>query len=271
MKSVTLFSLVALLLMLGGCKDQVLYSDLSEKDANEMVSLLLKYDLHAEKITGKSKSYSVQTTTEHFAQAYELLSANGLPKNQFTTMHEVFDKNQLVSSKLAIRARYNYAIEQEMSHTLSIIDGVLSARVHLAVPETDPLAESVPLSSAAVLIKHREDVDLTPYIGQVKALVINGIENLPYENVTVALFPEMPMTMPKHIMTSDTADNPPIKLASMTGSGTGVLDLYRQFGALSYALIGFVLLAVVLVLMFRPRQRNKVSTVSTNDPMDRHG
>jgi len=77
------------------------------------------------------------------------------------------------------------------------------------------------------------------------------------------------MTMPKNIMTPDIAVNPPIKLASMTGTGPGVWDLYRQFGALSYALIGFVLLAVVLVLMFRPRRQHHTAKVSANNPMDR--
>lgn len=262
MKGKVLSILLVLTVVLTGCDEQVLYSDLTEKDANEMVSLLLKYQLNAEKLVGKNSRYSVATTTGHFAQAYELLAANGLPKTSFATVHDVFDKNQLVSSKLAIRARYNYAVEQEMSHTLSIIDGVLSARVHLAVPESDPLAESVPESSAAVLIKHREDTDLTPYIGQIKALVINGIENLPYENVTVALFPEMPMTMPDNFVVPGSPPEPTIQLASLVTPGSDPMNFYRQLSPLHYVLAGIALLVLLFFLVVRPLGRRESGTPS---------
>ena len=44
-------------------------------------------------------------------------------------------------------------------------------------------------ASAAVFIKHRPERNLAGQVTQIKALVVNSIEGLAYDNVTVALFP----------------------------------------------------------------------------------
>jgi type III secretion protein J len=75
-----------------------------------------------------------------------------------------------------------------MSSTLASIDGVVSARVHLVVPERNPLSDKPQPAAASVFIKHRPDKDFTRQVPQIKALVVNSIEGLPYDNVTVALF-----------------------------------------------------------------------------------
>ena len=67
------------------------------------------------------------------------------------------------------------------------------ARVHLALPERDPLSDKTRPASAAVFIKHRPGVDLSARVGQVKALVVSSLPDLPYDNVTVALFAAEPL------------------------------------------------------------------------------
>ena len=179
-------------LMLSGCNEQSLYSGLSEQEANEIVALLQRANLSATKLTGKENTFSVTTVENNFASAVQLLQANGLPRTQFDTLGDVFKDQSFVSSGTAQRARYIHALSQEISHTISSIDGVLLSRVHLSVPETDPLADEPAVSSASVFVKHRANVDLSPHVGQIKALVVNGLENLPYDNVTVALFESTP-------------------------------------------------------------------------------
>ncbi len=184
--------LFSLLVLLAGCKEQAIHSGLSEQEVNEMVAVLQKAGLSASKLSGKDNSFTVSTTQEDFADAVMLLQATGLPRPKFDDLGGVFKDQSFVSSNMAQRARYMHALTQEISHTISSIDGVLLARVHLAVPERDPLSEEVLESSASVFIKHRPDIDLSMHVGQIKALVINGLENLPYDNVTVALFEAEP-------------------------------------------------------------------------------
>ena len=98
-----------------------------------------------------------------------------------------------MSSALEERARFTHALSQELSNTLSNIDGVVQARVHVSVPEKNPLSDKPQHSTASVFIKHRPGVDLSQQTGKIKALVVNAMEGLPYDNVTVALFPAEPI------------------------------------------------------------------------------
>ncbi|ASJ70502.1 type III secretion system inner membrane ring lipoprotein SctJ [Granulosicoccus antarcticus] len=179
---------VSLIASLAACSEQSLYSGLSEQEANQMVATLSVAGLEASKQKLKGNEFSVSTSPDDFASAVQLLQDNGLPLQKFDTLGEVFAKEGFVSSPLEERARLNYALSQEIASTLSSMDGVILARVHLAVPPKNDLSDKATPSSASVFVKHRAGVDLSGNVSQIKALVVNGIENLPYENVTVVLF-----------------------------------------------------------------------------------
>lgn len=178
--------------LLAGCGEQELYGGLSERQANEMVSVLRQAGIEADKAGREAGSFAVTAPKDRFARAIATLNASGYPRDGFDSLGQVFKKEGFVSSPLEERARLNYALSQEIANTLHSIDGVVVARVHLAVPEKDPLADKPPPASASVFIKHRPQVDMSGRLGQIKALVVNSIEGLPYDNVTVALFPAEP-------------------------------------------------------------------------------
>jgi type III secretion protein J len=182
-----------ILLLLSGCTDQVLYSNLNEKDANEMVALLYNKGIRATKLSNSDNTYSVSTQYQSFSKAIELLRSNGLPRNSFESLGEVFKKEGFVSSPLEERARLNYAQSQELARTIESIDGVVLARVHLAIPEDNNLNEDTKPASASVFLKHRRGLDLSDRESQIKAMIVNSIEGLPYENVTVAMFSADPI------------------------------------------------------------------------------
>ncbi len=176
-------------LLLAACGSKSLYSGLSEQEANEMVALLYNTGMSADKRLLNDQSFSVSVPEEYFSRAVEVLRANGYPRNKFKSLGDVFQKEGFVSSPLEERARLNYAQSQELTKTIESIDGVVLARVHLALPKDDPLSDKQKPSSASVFIKHRRGIDLSDRESQIKALVVNSIEGLPYENITVALFP----------------------------------------------------------------------------------
>jgi len=179
---------VAAAFLLAACGQQDLYAQLDEQQANEMVAVLRNAGLEAEKEPRDGQTFAVVAPQSDFARAITVLRANGYPRDSFDSIGRVFKKDGFVSSPVEEHARLTHALSQEIANTLSHIDGVIVARVQLALPDKDPLADKPQPAAAAVFIKHRAGVDLSGSIGQIKALVVNSVEGLPYDNVTVALF-----------------------------------------------------------------------------------
>lgn len=233
--------LLAFSLLLAGCENQVLYSDLTESEANEMIARLYASNLEAEKLADKSGSFKVETRKSTFSAAVAVLQMHGLPRERFESLGDVFEKDGFVSSPLEERARLNYALSQEIARTISNIDGVVLARVHLAVPKREHLAKTVSPSSASVFVKHRASVDLAGSVGKIKSMVVTGFENLPYENVTVSLFPAEEPAFSVEEKPVDTF------LASFgNGSLSSILMML-------VVLLGTVLLTFGIVSLFRPQ------------------
>ena len=176
------------ILLLTACKAE-LFTDLVETDANEMLSVLLKNGIDAEKIPGKKGMVSLAVEKNELSNAISILRDYGYPRESFANLGQIFNKDSLISSPLEERARYIYAVSQEIAQTLVNVDGVITARVHVVLPEEDASGEIKTPSSASIFIKHSADVNMQPYVPQIKMLVNNSIEGLEYEKISVALFP----------------------------------------------------------------------------------
>lgn len=182
------FILIISTLYLSGCQVD-LYTNLSERVGNEMLAILISNDIDAKKISGKKNTVNLTVKESQLAEAVQLLRRNGYPKDEFASVGTVFQKDGLISSPLEERVRYVYAVSQDLSETLSNLDGVLTARVHVVMPEGDQLNETP--AKASVFIKHSPEVDLNKQIPKIKLLVNNSIDGLEYEKIMVALFPAL--------------------------------------------------------------------------------
>jgi type III secretion protein J len=178
--------LLPILLVLGlcSCKSE-LFERLDERDANEMLATLYSAGLHAAKSTRDEKTWSVEVEEREMPVALRILAEHGLPREQFANAGELFKKEGLVSTPAEERIRYIYAVSQELSSTLSQIDGVMVARVHPVIPANDPLATQIRPASASVFIKYRRDADLEAMAPPIKNLVMRSIEGLTYENISL--------------------------------------------------------------------------------------
>jgi type III secretion protein J len=171
------------------CKSE-LYTNLDQRQANALVATLRQHGIPADRSAGKGDRVSVLVDETRFAEAEAVLTANGLPKQEFATIGEVFKRDGLVSSPVQERAQMSFALSQELSRTVSEIDGVLSARVHVVLPENDPLRQQVVPASASVSIRHRADTPMNELIPKIKELVQHGVPGLSsYNDVSVVLFP----------------------------------------------------------------------------------
>lgn len=176
------------LLFLMSCRSD-LYTRLTENEANEIVALLMRNGISANRVAAKDGTSIVRVEESSISDAVTLLNDAGLPRPKFATMGEVFADTKLISSPTEERARFIYALSQELSKTLSEIDGVISARVHLVLPKNDPLREDAKPSSASVFIKHDAAIAMVPLLPQIKTLVTNSIEGLTYDKVSVIFIP----------------------------------------------------------------------------------
>ncbi len=202
--SVLVFGVLLPLLLLSACKTN-LYTGLSEQDANEMIAVLIRHNLDSSKSSGDKGTWDIMVEESQLAQAVEVLKSTGYPRDSYKSIGDVFGSSGLVSSPMEERIRFIYALSQELANTLSRIDGVIDARVHIVLPENDPLAQTIEPSSASVFIKHSQESNVDEVIPQIKHLVLNSIEGLTYNNVTVVLFPSedlAPGPNPTHVSTT---------------------------------------------------------------------
>ncbi|MFA6118026.1 MAG: type III secretion inner membrane ring lipoprotein SctJ [Sphingomonas sp.] len=176
-------------LTLAGCSRQEVYGKLTEPAANEMLAVLNQAGIPAHKVAGEKDNWSITVDQGEFARAVETLRAHGLPRENYDSLGSVFKKEGFTSTPLEERARLIYGLSQELSRTISEIDGVVQARVHLTMPEADPLSREAKPSAASVFVKYRTGFDLRSQTGAIKSLVTNAIDGLTYDRVSVVMVP----------------------------------------------------------------------------------
>lgn len=183
--AIFLFTLFALV----GCKTD-LYSGLGEQDANNMLAIMLNQGISAEKIVDKKTStYTLSVDKSNIPNAVRLLQEHGYPKEKVFSVNEMFQKDGLISSPTEERARFIFALSQSVQETLTQIDGVLVARVHVVLPENSPSGQQLKPSSASVFIKYHPAYDLESMKSEIKLIVEKSIEGLSYDKVSVVMVP----------------------------------------------------------------------------------
>lgn len=188
--SLRITAIVLCTVALCACGRTMLYANLDEQQANQVQGALLAAGIDADKQPADNKKgWSVEVGKDDFPLAMQLLQAKGLPSAPFESMGMVFKKEGFVSSPLEERARYLYAIAQELEHTLEQIDGVVKARVHIALPEPDPVGDKQKSASASVVVIHDAASELADRETDIKAIVTDAVEGLEDVNkVTVKFF-----------------------------------------------------------------------------------
>ncbi|KZM47408.1 type III secretion protein [Labrenzia sp. OB1] len=247
------FVVIGLCFLLTGCKLD-LYTGLTEREANEMLSILIVNGISARKEYIGDSGVSLLVEEHELSHAIEVLRENGFPRKQNTSIGKVFEKSGLMSSPFEEHIRYIYALSEEVSNTLNEIDGVLIARVHIVLPEDPSLGEEPKPSSAAVFIKHRRGGDLDFFIPQIRRLVSNAIEGVDHENVTVVL---VEAEAPR--VSSEQERTPIAEL--LAGLGVRATDL-QAFWQIILAAVAFLFLLVfsnafTLFAYFKVRSERK--------------
>jgi type III secretion protein J len=188
MRLMRLLLACTLAFLLSGC-GVTLFNSLTETEANEVVAALGTAGISSTKETVDDRRWSVQVAQAELPNALATLRQQGLPRERFDNLGELFKKEGLMSTPTEERVRFLHGVSQQLSETISLLDGVLAARVHIVMPAPDPLSDKTKPSSASIFVKHRNDVNLELIAPAIRTMVLRGVEGLTYENVSVSFFP----------------------------------------------------------------------------------
>lgn len=243
---VSIFMLCAI--TLGGCKE-VLYSGLPEEDANEMVAVLASQGIEATRVRDKKGIYEISVETVDIPAAVTLLKESNLPREKFMSFGDVFSAEGIISTPFEQHARYVHALNQELSHTLTDLENIRSARVLITSPPQGRYDRTPPPATASVTIEYAPGKDLSQQVSAIKSIVAHSVPNLDYDDVAIALFPaggpQIDLTAPP--------SGPDVNAAGifpLLGSGSTLL---RQI----ILLFGIASFCAILFLLFRRQNQSK--------------
>jgi type III secretion protein J len=164
--------------ILAACTQTVtLQAGLSDRDANEIVSLLSRNGIDAKKHATK-EGVTLIVKENEISRATELMQAAGLPKRSLSNLGQIFKKEGIISTPLEERVRYIYGLSAELENTLQQFDNVVTARVHVVLPERIAPGEPIQPSSAAVYVKYHPPFDEETAVPRIRKLVANSIPGL---------------------------------------------------------------------------------------------
>ncbi len=182
---------VGLVFLLGACTSkEVLLHDLSERDANEVVSVLFDASITARKqLDPKAKNYFIEVPKSDAQRATAVLGAVGLPKAPRPSLNDVFKASGFAPTPFEERIRFIYGTTQELERTISLMNGVLTARVHVVIPEQAKRGTAPEPAKASVLISYDDRVNLDLEVPAVRRLISESVSGLAAERVEILLTP----------------------------------------------------------------------------------
>lgn len=127
----------------------LLFGGLSDRDANAVVEALQGSGI-PHKVDAGSGGILIPTSKIH--EARMKLAAQGLPKSSSMGFEMLQDEQGFGTSQFIEQARYQRALEAELSRSISNISNVRGARVHLALPKESVFARDKKESSASVVL-----------------------------------------------------------------------------------------------------------------------
>jgi type III secretion protein J len=209
-------------LILGGCQID-LYTALPQQEANEMLALLQQRGLSASKSLAKDGTNTISIEEHQVAAAVDLLKIKGYPRTRFRTINDVFQPSGLIASPLQEQARFLWALGQELSQTVSQIDGVLTARVQVVLPDSDILKREPIPSSASVFVRYDESSRVPNLVPQIKILVADSVQGLSYDKVSVVLVPVPHAEVPATVVEKNRSWQIPAAIAGISIAVVGLL------------------------------------------------
>src|SRR5258706_2263370 len=143
----------------------VLYGQLSERESGQVMDALTAAGLDFKlTLTG-----AVSVPESKVQEARIRLASQGLPQSDSMGIEMIQKESPLGTSSMMETARYQSVLETELARTIIKVQGVQSARVHLALPKPTVFLRDARKATASVMLQLYPGRRLEP--GQVAAIV----------------------------------------------------------------------------------------------------
>jgi len=159
------------------------YSSLSTKDSSDVAEALRASNIPFQV---DSSSGAVMVAGDKVYEARLKLASQGLPKTTSMGFEMMQQEQGFGTSQFVENARYQHALETELGRTISSLQWVQGARVHLALPKPSVFANGGSDASASVLVDLAAGRSLdSTQIASIVHLVASSVPSLSIANVTV--------------------------------------------------------------------------------------
>jgi flagellar M-ring protein FliF len=161
----------------------LLFSDLDAKDSGEIVqkldALSIPYQL-------KGDGSAIMVPVDQVTRVRMLIADDGLPHGG-SVGYEIFDKSDAFgTSSFVENINQVRALEGELARTISSLDAIQSARVHLVLPRRELFTRERQIPSASIVVKLRGVGELTTMqVAAIQHLVASAVPDLTPDRVSV--------------------------------------------------------------------------------------
>ncbi len=159
------------------------YSNLSQADVGMVADVL-----RSSKIPFRMDSSSgmIMVANDKIGEAKIILASEGLPQSNGTGYELLNEKPSLGTSQFMETARYQHALETELSRTIAGMRNIDNSRVHIATPKQSVFIRNRGLTSASVMIKLMPGRVLeSGQVSSITHLVASSVPYLDATNVTI--------------------------------------------------------------------------------------
>lgn len=161
---------------------QLLYANLSEKDAAKVVDQLkglkIPYEL-------ANEGHTVRVPANKVHEIRLQLASMGLPEGSEIGL-ELFQESSLGMTDFVQKLNYQRALQGELIRTIKALDAVDQARVHLVIPKENLFVKEKPRGKASVMLKIKTGKSLSQeQIQGIVHLVSSSVEGISPGDVVV--------------------------------------------------------------------------------------
>lgn len=160
---------------------QVLYSGLDPNEGHSISRHLAAQDVPYELSTDAT---TISVPTDRLDKVRLQLAEEGLPHSGQLGF-ELFDKPDWGSSDFVERVNYERALEGELERTIETINGIESARVHLALPQESLFSSQEQPAKAAVVLRLKSGRLSQDTLFGIQHLVASAVRELSPTDVSI--------------------------------------------------------------------------------------
>ncbi len=172
--------LVALYLWAGSTDYRVLYTGLSDDDMSAIIA-----KLREKRIPYRVEAGLIKVPEDRLYETRIELAGEGLPRGGGVGF-EIFDNTGFGITEFAQRINYVRALQGELARTITQMQKIEGARVHLVLPSERPFLEEEKSARASVVVKIRPGTSLTDSeVQSIVHLVASSLPELAPKDVTL--------------------------------------------------------------------------------------